>query len=142
MKIRPYTPEDAQEVLRIWYDASLISHDFVPAEFWEAERENIITIYVPLAETWVAEEAGRVVGFMALIQHVLGGLFVDPAHQGRGIGTALVTFAKARKGPLEVDVFTQNAGARSFYEKRGFRLRNETIHGPTGCPQLTMVMDQ
>ncbi len=142
MNIRPYTAEDAQEVLRIWYDASLISHDFVPAEFWESERENIITIYVPLAETWVAEEAGKVVGFMALIQHVLGGLFVDPDHQGRGVGTALVEFAKARKGLLEVDVFTQNTRARKFYEKHGFRLRSESIHGPTGCPQLTMAMER
>lgn len=140
MEIRRYADEDAGDVLRIWFEASLIAHDFVPVEFWESERENIINVYIPLAETWVAVEHGRIVGFIALIQHVVGGLFVDPACQGRGVGTALIEFAKRCKGPLEVDVFTRNEPGRRFYERRGFRLRGESIHEPTGCPQLTMAM--
>lgn len=140
MEIRRYTDADAREALRIWFEASLTAHDFVPAEFWESERENVVNIYIPLAETWVAVEDGRVIGFIALIEHVVGGLFVDRASRGRGVGTALIEFAKARKGPLEVDVFTQNERARRFYEKCGFRLSGESIHGPTGCPQLTMAM--
>ena len=49
-------------------------------------------------------------------------LFVEPAHQGRGIGTRLLTTALARMPPsVMLNVFEDNGPARRFYERRGFR---------------------
>ena len=49
-------------------------------------------------------------------------LFVEPAHQGRGIGTRLLTTALARMPPsVMLNVFEGNGPARRFYERRGFR---------------------
>ena len=49
-------------------------------------------------------------------------LFVDPSVYGQGVGRLLIEhFAACREGPLRVDVNEQNAGARAFYERVGFR---------------------
>jgi ribosomal protein S18 acetylase RimI-like enzyme len=48
---------------------------------------------------------------------------VEPSAQGQGIGKVLLVHAKRlRPGGLELWVFEQNAGARRFYERHGFRL--------------------
>ena len=60
--IRPYEPSDQDEMLRVWYEASVIAHHFVPPSFWAAERKAIVEEYVPIAETWVAEVDGRIIG--------------------------------------------------------------------------------
>jgi GNAT superfamily N-acetyltransferase len=53
-------------------------------------------------------------------------LYVDPAHTGRGVGSALLEAALTRlagSGFLQASlwVFTRNANARRFYEQRGWR---------------------
>jgi putative acetyltransferase len=48
-------------------------------------------------------------------------LFVDPAAQGRSVGTALLADAVAR-GCRTLESFAHNRLARGFYESRGFRL--------------------
>ena len=78
---------------------------------------------------WVAEDGGRLLGFLA-IEHstnlgadVLERLYVEPAEQRRGVGTALLAKAKElRPDGLHLWVFQKNEGARRFYERHGFRL--------------------
>lgn len=80
-------------------------------------------------EVWVAEEAGRILGFLAIDrsegygEDLLAKLYVDPGAQNRGVGTALLDKAKAlRPDGLVLWVFQRNEGARRFYERHGFRL--------------------
>ncbi len=83
-------------------------------------------------EVRVAEDAGRIVGF---VEYLLRGTFghsgyvwaigVAPEAQGRGVGARLMDAAEAeifRRGPnvfLLVAAF--NSGAQRFYERRGYR---------------------
>lgn len=85
----------------------------------EETRAWITGVMVPSHEVWVAETGGRVAGFAALNGHWLEHLYIDPAAQGRGLGTALLERAKQRR-PLDLYVFQRNAGARRFYERHGF----------------------
>ena len=48
-------------------------------------------------------------------------LFVDPAAQRRGVGTALLEDVASQLGELRLDVNEQNPSARAFYEAKGFR---------------------
>ncbi len=136
--IRPYRSEDEEAVVEVWYAASLLAHDFVPASFWEAEKQDIRTKYLPVAQTWVYEQDGKVVGFMSLLENHIGGLFVHPQHQGQSIGTQLIKHAKTLHPALALDVFKQNSKSRHFYEKCGFEVTAENTHEPTGCVNLTM----
>ena len=76
--------------LDVWYRSSLIAHSFLTEEFFAAERQEIAHDLLPMTETTVYESDGRVVGFVSLIENEVGAIFVDPDHQRRGIGRALM----------------------------------------------------
>ena len=78
--IRPFTASDMEAVLRIWLDASVRAHDFVPAQFWQEQLPAMRTVYLPFAQVWVYEDAGQVLGFYALVEDQLAAIFVA----GRG----------------------------------------------------------
>jgi putative acetyltransferase len=79
-------------------------------------------------EVWVAEEEGRLLGFLG-IEHstnlgapVLEKLYVEPGEQNRGVGSALLDQAKElRPNELYLWVFQKNP-ARRLYERHGFEL--------------------
>ncbi|MFF3600653.1 GNAT family N-acetyltransferase [Kitasatospora indigofera] len=50
----------------------------------------------------------------------IGGLFVAPEAQGRGVGRALVAHAAALHGALTLEVYEKNTAAREFYARTGF----------------------
>ena len=83
-------------------------------------------------EVWVAEEDGRLLGFLG-IEHstnldapVLEKIYVDPAEQNRGVGSALLDKAKElRPAELYLWVFQKNP-ARRLYERNGFMLMKLT----------------
>ena len=80
-------------------------------------------------EVWVAEEDGRLLGFLGIeASRNLGGapvlekIYVEPAEQNRGVGSALLEKAKElRPDELYLWVFQKNP-ARKLYERHGFRL--------------------
>ncbi len=83
-------------------------------------------------EIAVAEEDGRLVGFAAYDARELYGLYVLPSHQGRGLGSRLLDAA----GPVEeLWVLRDNAAARRFYERRGWRAADERID-PYGAAEV------
>ncbi|NMR77527.1 GNAT family N-acetyltransferase, partial [Vibrio alginolyticus] len=51
--IRKYNENDMGSVLEIWLNASVKAHDFISAEFWESQLENMRNIYIPASETYV-----------------------------------------------------------------------------------------
>jgi putative acetyltransferase len=79
-------------------------------------------------EIWLAEDDGRLLGFLG-IEHstnlgapVLEKLYVEPTEQNRGVGSALLEKAKElRPDELYLWVFQKNP-ARRLYERRGFEL--------------------
>lgn len=88
----------------------------------------------PAAEAWVAESGGAVVAFALFFTNFstflgrpglyLEDLYVQPAHRGRGIGTAflqrLAALAVERGcGRFEWSVLDWNVNAIGFYEKMG-----------------------
>lgn len=77
----------------------------------------------PADERIVAVRDSAVAGFLDLIGSHVSNLFVDPQHQGQGIGTAMMAEAARRVvGDLTLSVFTLNPDARRLYERLGFRI--------------------
>lgn len=122
----------------MWYRASAIAHPFLTDEFLARERAEIGDHWLEVADTTVYELHGKVVGSLSLVGNEVGGIFVDPGHQGRGIGRALMKHAESTRPFLELTVFAANLGARRFYDRYGFELVDEGTHEATGQPELRL----
>ncbi len=136
--VRQYEDQDLDAVLSAWESASKVAHPFLPEAFLEQERYNIPNLYLPNAETWVFEQDGNVIGFVALIGNEVGAIFVDAAHHGTGAGKILMDKAVELRGDVELEVFEANAIGRKFYDRYGFELLAESMHEPTGNALLRL----
>ncbi len=141
MALRPYRNGDLDQLLDLWYRASLIAHPFLTDDFFEQERRRIAQDWLPVATTSVYEIDGQVVGFLALIGNEVGGIFVDPDFQGRGIGRALMDDARHGRPYLELEVFAANANGRRFYAAYGFQELERTEEPSTGHPVVRLRID-
>ena len=119
--IRRATPEDAAAVGQVFVRArdGMTYLPRIPDE----DRPKLGGWIVERHEVWVAEEGGAVTGFIGLEPGYLSHIYVDPAAQNRGIGTALLAHAKELLPEgMQLWVFQLNEGARRLYEREGFRL--------------------
>ena len=139
-RLREYRTDDTDGLVSIWRAASSLAHPFLADTFVELEAENLRSVYLPNVETWVIEHGGNPVGFIALVDDEIGGLFLDPASHGRGLGKALVDHAVALKGPLRVEVFAKNAVGRRFYDRYGFVETDRYRHDASGETTLRMAI--
>ncbi|MDJ0952274.1 MAG: GNAT family N-acetyltransferase [Acidimicrobiia bacterium] len=136
--IRTYEEKDLEEVLDVWYRASLVAHPFLSAEFLARERQLIAEEYLPQSETSVYERDGRVVGFVSMVGDEVGGIFVEPRLQRQGIGRALLDHAFESRSAMELGVFEKNELAQSFYAAYGFEVVGRRVEEDTGEPELRL----
>jgi len=127
VKIRPVESADTEAVGDVFL-AALAGMTYLPELYTEGETRTFIRdVLLPNNEVWVAEKGGRVIGFAGLGDEVIRHLWVHPEAQNRGVGTALLALAKERRPTgLRLWVFQRNVGARRFYERHGFTLRELT----------------
>ncbi len=140
--IRAYEQADADEVIRVWLASTIPGQSFLPEEHWRAEEREVREELMPVAETWVVEEAGELVAFMSLLGNMIGGLFTHPDHQGKGHGRALVEHARERHAPLLVEVFEVNHAAMGFYRNRGFAEHERRRDEASGLAILILEVDR
>ena len=92
---------------------------------WFAENPGI----------WVWEEEGRILGFSAADTRdgTIWALFIDPVHEGRGIGRALLAIAcdVLRRAGHRAASLTTDPGTRAdrFYRKAGWTAEGLDTHG-------------
>ena len=130
--VRQYQESDLNAVLSSWEKANKIAQPFLPEVFVDQVRHDIPNLYLPNADTWVADVDGKTVGFIALIGNEVGAIFVEPAFHGTGIGKALMDKARSLHPSLEVEVFEKNTIGRTFYAAYGFESMLKKIHEETG----------
>ena len=130
--IRKYNPEDVNEVIDVWRNASLIAHPFLSKEFMEQEANTMRYFDLKEAEVFVYESGEGIAGFVAMVENDVGALFIDPAKQRKGIGKALLDYIIQSRNYLTVDVFKENVIGLPFYIKYGFEIVNEFPHKDTG----------
>jgi len=144
--IRQMRNGDIHKVQDIWLTVSIREYAFVaehlrqdPAEYWRSRLERM-TDDTRLADGYVYESDGRVVGFMTLNpakQYILE-LFVDSASQGKGAGTALIKVAKSLHPYLYTHVYREKVPALRFYERQGFLCYG--THPEESTDQIKLVM--
>ena len=138
--MREYKTDDTGALITIWDKAEPLAHPFLSDEVRDQVRRDTVNIYLPNAETWVLENHGTPVGFIAMIGTEIGGLFLDPSEQGKGLGRQMVDHVVAIKGPLTVEVFKDNKIGLPFYERYGFVVTGEGVFDASGDETFKMAM--
>lgn len=67
MIIRKFEHSDTEEIVEIWYKASVIAHSFIPKEMWELHKEELRNKYLPVARNYLNFERNEICG-RAIIQ--------------------------------------------------------------------------
>jgi len=80
----------------------------------------------PTCALWGAFDDAGMTGIVAFREGWIDQLYVVPAAQGQGVGTALLRVAQTAFDRLQLWTFQKNGPARRFYEARGFALVRET----------------
>ncbi|HWB41670.1 MAG TPA: GNAT family N-acetyltransferase [Gemmatimonadales bacterium] len=136
--IREYDPRDRDALLGVWAQSAAVAHPFWTSAMFEQERRDIAEQFLPVAETYVFERAGEVVGFISLLGTEVGGIFVTPRYHGQGIGRALMDWARGSRDHLELDVFEANSIGRAFYAAYGFGIVGARRDATTGQTVLRL----
>lgn len=137
--IREAGAGDIDAIVDLWLAASHEAHCFIPYEFWSSQADDMRDVYLPNSDTYVVcDDPGTVLGFVSISGGHVAALFVDPAHQCRSVGSALVEYAQSLHGSLTLAVYARNVRAASFYRRHGFAVVCDRVDERTGEPETIM----
>jgi ribosomal protein S18 acetylase RimI-like enzyme len=123
LQVIPATADDAGALARIFIAARSRMRYLPALGATQATMTRVFTRRIAQGGVLVAWWAGRAVGFGQLADGYVTYLYIDPACQGRGIGTRLLESLKAMSAQeLRLWVFEANVGAIRWYEREGFIL--------------------
>ncbi len=131
IKIRPARRSELHAVTRLWME-SWDSTGLPGGTGYRVDllRERLDRDLAAGLQLFVATLAGRIVGMLAIRpkDRHLDQLFVAPSFQRRGIGKALLAFARTQM-PAEIWLRTavDNVRAVRWYEREGFRKEREEL---------------
>jgi len=123
--IREYAEADLECTAKVWLRSGQDEYYYLPA-FQELNEETAVDVFRHVIQDkcriWVHESGEKVNGFMAMNNNLIDRLYIDPLHQGTGIGSLLINHAKELfPGGITLKTHKKNTYACRFYEKRGFR---------------------
>lgn len=123
MILRRATPDDLPALARLHRRTVRTSLPFLPELHTPDEDARFFAEVLSARNAiWLAEHDGAAIGYVAFRADWIDHLFVDPDHQGAGIGDALLALALREPAQVRLWTFQRNQRARRFYERRGFRL--------------------
>ncbi|GAA5630063.1 peptidyl-lysine N-acetyltransferase YiaC [Acinetobacter calcoaceticus] len=141
-EIRKATSNDFNELTKIWLQASIKAHHFIPASYWESNTTKMQEICLPMSEVYIAEDTINIYGFIALVEDTVAALFVSPEHQAKGIGKQLISYAQEMRSRLELNVYQENKNSVKFYLASGFRIINEGLDTATNAKEYVMLWEK
>ena len=139
--LRPYRVDDEDAAIALWLESwqkAYPSIDFAARVPWWRERWR--SALVPNAAIIVAEEAGRLVGFVTVdAKAYLDQLVVAPDRWGSRLAGVLVDEAK-RLSPDSITLLVNEDNTRAirFYERNGFVHAGPDVNPTSGRPVLKM----
>lgn len=128
--IRPCGDADVPFIETIINEAARAYEGFIPVDCWHEPympQAELLTEIAAGVQFWGWDDSGTLIGVMGvqkvrdatLIRHA----YVLSAHQGRGIGGALLAaLVRQSSGQLLVGTWSAAEWAIRFYERHGFRL--------------------
>jgi ribosomal protein S18 acetylase RimI-like enzyme len=141
LTIRKMAETEHRMVVELWHATKKQAYPYLPLEqarTLEDDLEFFQRRLIPTCDIWVAEEGGRVVGFLAIQSSYIDRLYVLPGVQRLGIGSALIRRAmELSPAGLELHTHQKNLAACRFYERQGFRaVKSGTSPAPESEPDV------
>ncbi|MED4850450.1 N-acetyltransferase [Caldifermentibacillus hisashii] len=136
--IREYRKAEIDILVDIWYQSSLIAHDFIDKDYWKSKREEMKEKYLPMSENYVISKNAEIMGFISMVDNYLAALFIDAKYQGEGHGKELLNFIKKHRKNIQLKVFKKNNKAVNFYLRNGFVIKEELIDEETSEKEFLM----
>ena len=138
--IRKFETRDLDAVTQIWLHGNLDAHAFISASFW-TEHFKMVRDLLSQAELYVHEneDTRQIDGFIGLTENHIEGIFVAKAARSKGVGKALLEYAKSRKPSLTLSVYQKNERALAFYQREQFTVQSEGIDEDTNEAELQML---
>jgi len=125
--LRSARPGDAGAVSALFLAARRAAMPYLPRLHSAADTHDFLSRALERDEITVAEDGARVVGFVAVNEGRVEHLYVAPAAQRRGVGSALLRHAqRLRPQGLDLFVFQRNGAAIAFYATHGFAIAETT----------------
>ncbi|WP_426112901.1 GNAT family N-acetyltransferase [Pseudomonas sp. DSP3-2-2] len=143
--IRIATAEDSTAISKVIINALRESNalDYSPEIILQVEEgfspKAIIDLLIQ-RQVYVATIRGQVVATASLDRDVVRSVFVDPPHQGTGIGRQLMTMLLevAVNGRIERLRVPSSITAEGFYSSLGFNKIRDEFHGA----ERTIIMER
>lgn len=136
MEIRPIRTDEIESTVRMWRRSREAAQPWLEARMGYTpanDRWFFREMLVRRCDVWVALDGERIVGLLAIAGDHVHQLYVEPADQRRGIGSALLGQAfSSSPARLMLHTHQRNAGAQRFYEHHGFR---EVARGVSAPPE-------
>jgi GNAT superfamily N-acetyltransferase len=135
-EIRRCQTGEIESVTRMWRRTRDDARPKLEARMGYSASDDLAFFENVLMKTcavWIITRDARPVGLLALKNDSIEQLYIDPAEQGKGLGSALIDFSK-RSSPRRLELYTHvwNNNARRFYEHHGFRA---TKFGTSPAPE-------
>jgi putative acetyltransferase len=124
VKIRAALPADNELLAELWLAVTVRSQNFIEKNYWISQKSEMIDKYLPMAETWILENDGKIAGFVSMEDNFLDALFIKSEEQRKGYGKALLDHVKKNRDFIDLKVYTKNQAAQNFYAREGFIVVN------------------
>lgn len=128
--IRPFTKNDIDRVMEIWYSSSIDTYDFIAKKHWDEIKGNVRNKFLN-SNIYVYEESNIIKAFILFDDDYIDELYVDKKYRSLGIGKILLDFVKSFNLELTLNIFQKNERAIEFYKNNGFKIIEENIEEST-----------
>lgn len=151
MKLRPYEIPDTSEIMQLFYDTihqvNILDYTKEQVDAWAPENMNIEAWIQSLSSrfTYVAEEAGKIVGFGELeADGHIHRFYCHQDFQRQGIGTKILGQIELKAKELEIQkLFTEaSITAKPFFESHNFIVIKKQEVERRGQKLINFIMEK
>jgi len=105
-------------------------HAFYESQWGDLSSAAVLAELVEARDLFVAIDEGEIVGFAAVRDGVIEGLFVDGGRRRQGVARSLVSYLLAMSSPpRDAQVLPGDRGMKSLFESFGWKARLLTMRG-------------
>ena len=135
--IRPSTPSNLEDVLKIWLEDNLDANPSIPEDYWFSHYEMVSQALLS-AKLYVFVTQDYVLGFTGMQGDYLAGIFVDRRYRPQGVGRQLLDHLKMLFPSFTLKVYQKNTDAVQFYLRKGLEVISKDRDPDTNELELLM----